>query len=78
MLQYQIDAYGGNSGSPVIVKEEHTSIGAHVYGGTFNSASVIGLYGDPYDDYVKAIDFVIPNDGGLHLVPVPTQITVTT
>ncbi|KAI1854417.1 hypothetical protein JX265_012451 [Neoarthrinium moseri] len=56
MLEYQIDTYGGNSGSPVIRESDHVSIGVHVYGGSPNSASVIGMYGNPFLDYVAAFD----------------------
>ena len=45
------------------------SIGAHVYGGTTNSASVIGKYGNPYYDYIAAFGLSLPNDG-LQLIPV--------
>ena len=45
------------------------SIGAHVYGGEFNSASVIGKYGNPYNDYLAA--FSLPKiSEGLNLIPV--------
>ncbi|KAL9620303.1 MAG: hypothetical protein Q9160_005202 [Pyrenula sp. 1 TL-2023] len=69
MLEYQIDTYGGNSGSPVLRKSDLVSIGAHVYGGEVNSASVIGKYGNPYNDYLAAFDLLVPNDG-LNLIPV--------
>ena len=44
------------------------SIGAHVYGGTFNSASVIGRYGNPYNDYINGFDVKLANKG-LNLIP---------
>ncbi|KAI4190981.1 MAG: hypothetical protein L6R41_000431 [Letrouitia leprolyta] len=69
MLEYRIDTFGGNSGSPVLRQEDLVSIGAHVYGGTLNSASVIGRYGNPYHDYLNAFNIPLPNDG-LNLVPV--------
>ena len=53
------------------------AIGAHVYGGPFNSASVIGQYGKSYDDYLAAFNLSIPKDGGLHLVPVRGNNTST-
>lgn len=59
----------GNSGSPVLRQDDLTSIGAHVYGGTFNSASVIGKYGNPYGDYIAAFGLPSPNDA-LNLIPV--------
>ncbi|MCJ1265004.1 hypothetical protein MMC22_004879 [Lobaria immixta] len=43
-----------SSGSPVLRKEDMVSIGTHVYGGNPSSASVIGLLGSPYEDYVAA------------------------
>ena len=45
------------------------SIGAHVYGGSINSASVIGKYGNPYGDYIAAFGLPLPNDA-LNLIPV--------
>ena len=59
----------GNSGSPVLRQHDLISIGAHVYGGTFNSASVIGKYGNPYGDYIAAFGLPSPNDA-LNLIPV--------
>lgn len=61
--------YVGNSGAPVLKEDHLDSIGTHVYGGTFNSASVIGRYGNPYDDYLMGFDVKLGNDG-LNLVPV--------
>ncbi|KAL8705089.1 MAG: hypothetical protein Q9201_001772 [Fulgogasparrea decipioides] len=69
MLEYQIDTYGGNSGSPVLRHPKLDSIGAHVYGGTYNSASVIGRYGNPYDDYLMGFSVRLANEG-LNIVPV--------
>ena len=45
------------------------SIGAHVYGGSINSASVIGKFGNPYQDYLAAFGLPLPNDA-LNLIPV--------
>ena len=59
----------GNSGSPVLRQSDLVSIGAHVYGGTHNSASVIGKYGNPYYDYIAAFDLPLTNDA-LNLIPV--------
>lgn len=59
----------GNSGSPVLRQPRLDSIGAHVYGGTYNSASVIGRYGNPYNDYITGFDVQLKNDG-LNLIPV--------
>lgn len=52
------------------------SIGAHVYGGEVNSASVIGRYGNPYLDYLAAFELQVPNDG-LNLVPVTGNTTIS-
>ncbi|KAH7136160.1 hypothetical protein B0J11DRAFT_611978 [Dendryphion nanum] len=50
MLQYTIDTFGGNSGSPVLRQGDLISIGVHVLGGNPNSASVIsGKYGNSFD-----------------------------
>ncbi|KAI9652268.1 MAG: hypothetical protein M1831_007116 [Alyxoria varia] len=69
MLEYQIDTFGGNSGSPVLRQDDFVSIGAHVYGGEVNSASVIGKFGNPYVDYLAAFGLPLSNEG-LNLVPV--------
>ena len=65
-----------NSGSPVLTQPRLTSIGAHVYGGTFNSASVIGRYGNPFDDYIAAINITLDNEG-LNLIPIKNGDAVT-
>jgi hypothetical protein len=50
MLQYTIDTFGGNSGSPVFRGSDMASIGVHVLGGNPNSASVIsGKYGNSFE-----------------------------
>ena len=51
LLQYHIDTYGGNSGSPVLVKDSMKAIGVHVLGGSINSASVIGPLGNVFEEY---------------------------
>ncbi|KAJ4016254.1 hypothetical protein NW752_003376 [Fusarium irregulare] len=58
MLEYTISSGSGQSGSPVLIRGENTSIGAHVYGlGTKNSASVIrGQYGNYYKAMVDAVN----------------------
>lgn len=70
------DALIGNSGSPVLRQSDLVSIGAHVYGGEVNSASVIGKYGNPYNDYLAAFDLPVPNDG-LNLIPVTGNATIS-
>ncbi|KAK4694818.1 glutamyl endopeptidase, partial [Lecanoromycetidae sp. Uapishka_2] len=76
MLEYQIDTYGGNSGSPVLRQHDLVSIGAHVYGGSFNSASVIGKYGNPYQDYIAAFGLPLPNNA-LNLIPVTGNTAIS-
>jgi hypothetical protein len=49
-----------------------SSIGAHIYGadgGSYNSASVIGKLGNPYNDYIAAIGLKLENKG-LNLVSI--------
>ncbi|GAA89749.1 ATP synthase F1 [Aspergillus luchuensis IFO 4308] len=63
MLEYRIDTYKGQSGSPVLVQNRPlTSIGAHVYGGAGNnSASPIGgEYGNPYHEYISVLQRQYP------------------
>ncbi|KAL8903126.1 MAG: hypothetical protein Q9207_004129 [Kuettlingeria erythrocarpa] len=66
MLEYQVDTYGGNSGSPVFREGDTTSIGVHTYGGLVNSATVLGEFGNLLDPYVTAINnpptSELPND----------------
>ena len=56
MLEYQIDTFGGNSGSPVFRQSDMVSIGAHTYGGAINSATVLGDYGINLTPYIAAFD----------------------
>ncbi|KAM0335043.1 hypothetical protein ACHAQA_000077 [Verticillium albo-atrum] len=61
LLQYTVDTYGGNSGSPVLLEKPTdpknvTAIGVHVYGGSKNSASVIGASGNVFEQYLEALD----------------------
>ncbi|KAK3370999.1 ATP synthase F1 [Lasiosphaeria ovina] len=57
MLQYKIDTYGGNSGSPVFRdRNSLVAIGVHVLGGySYNSASVFdgGRYGNRFEALQK-------------------------
>jgi len=55
MIYYNIDTYGGNSGSAVLRSDFRTSIGVHCYGGTKNHASAIGRYGNSFDDMQRAL-----------------------
>ena len=52
------------------------SIGAHVYGGTINSASVIGKFGNPYQDYIAAFGLPLPNQA-LNLIPVTGNTSIS-
>jgi len=73
----------GNSGSPVLRENDHVAIGVHVYGGDPNSASVVGMYGNPFLDYVAAFDLharkvQLPGAAstpGIQYVTVPTSKT---
>ncbi len=66
-------------------ESDNTSIGVHVYGGAINSASVIGIYGNQFLDYVAAFDLkpmTVPLPGrpttstpGFYYVQVPTSKT---
>ena len=55
------------------------SLGAHVYSGQFNSASVIGRFGNPYNDYLNAfsLDSTLVKEG-LNLIPVTNVIAGAT
>ncbi|KAI1213792.1 uncharacterized protein F4807DRAFT_200103 [Annulohypoxylon truncatum] len=70
MLQHFIDSEGGNSGGPVLRRSDLCAIATHVYGGDANTASVIGRYGNPVQDYVAAFDLPLANPGQINLVPV--------
>lgn len=74
MLEYVIDTEGGNSGAPVLRESDLVAIGAHVYGGDKNAASVIGRYGNPYEDYIAAVDVQLPNPGVLNMVPISNNM----
>ncbi|KAF2805958.1 uncharacterized protein BDZ99DRAFT_479970 [Mytilinidion resinicola] len=79
MLEYTIDTYGGNSGSPVFLKTDSftKSVGVHVYGGSINSASVIGEWGNPFEDYLSVMTAPLPADGGLHYLPASRSTAVS-
>ncbi|KAJ5777287.1 Peptidase S1B glutamyl endopeptidase I [Penicillium odoratum] len=68
MLEYRINSYAGQSGSPVILKGAskgvvQTSIGAHVYGGgSKNCASTIGQLGNPYMKYLSVFTTEDPKE----------------
>ena len=52
------------------------ALGAHVYGGSLNSASVIGKFGNPYQDYIAAFGLPVPNDS-LNLIPVTGNTAIS-
>ena len=52
------------------------SIGVHVYGGPVNSASVIGKYGNPYQDYIAAFGLPL-SDKNLNLIPVTGNTAIS-
>lgn len=54
MLRYKIDTFGGNSGSPVLIKDKMVAIGVHVQGGSINKATVIGPSGNDFPTFVSA------------------------
>ncbi|KAI1090746.1 hypothetical protein F5B19DRAFT_484385 [Rostrohypoxylon terebratum] len=70
MLQHFIDSEGGNSGGPVLRGSDLCAIATHVYGGDANTASVLGRYGNPVQDYIAAFDLPLANPGQINLVPV--------
>lgn len=70
MLQHFIDSEGGNSGGPVLRGSDLCALGTHVYGGDANTASVLGRYGNPVQDYIAAFDLPLANPGQINLVPV--------
>ena len=47
-----------------------------MYGGSLNSASVIGKYGNPYQDYIAAFGLPVPNDS-LNLIPVTGNTAIS-
>ena len=47
-----------------------------MYGGSLNSASVIGKYGNPYQDYIAAFSLPVPNDS-LNLIPVTGNTAIS-
>jgi hypothetical protein len=60
----------GNSGGPVLRGSDLCAIGVHVYGGDYNTASILGRYGNPVQDYLAAVDLPLVNPGQINLVPV--------
>ncbi|KAL5333054.1 hypothetical protein BJX70DRAFT_392479 [Aspergillus crustosus] len=57
ILDYQIDTWGGNAGSPVFDKEDMDCIGIHTLGGTRkNCAIAIGEFGYEFEPYFDDLD----------------------
>ncbi|XDG07022.1 hypothetical protein ABKA04_006637 [Annulohypoxylon sp. FPYF3050] len=74
MLQHFIDSEGGNSGGPVLRGSDLCAIATHVYGGDANTASVLGRYGNPVQDYIAAFNLPLANPGQINLVPVNSDV----
>ncbi|KAL4907665.1 hypothetical protein BDW74DRAFT_189118 [Aspergillus multicolor] len=55
VLEYQMDAYGGNIGAPVF-DEDMNCIGVHTYGGDQNCATVVGCRGHSFEPYFDVLD----------------------
>jgi hypothetical protein len=71
----------GNSGSPVLRSADLVAIGVHCYGGAVNQASVIGLLGNVFDDYIQAVRSPISGkttSQGIRFLAVPTATTAST
>ncbi|KAI5802969.1 hypothetical protein EDC01DRAFT_786657 [Geopyxis carbonaria] len=84
MLTYEVDTYGGNSGSAVMRgPNDLVAIGVHAYGGAVNKASVIGPLGNVFSDYIRALAEPVGNkttNKGVHFVtiaPLPAASTLT-
>ncbi|KAL4869591.1 hypothetical protein BDV12DRAFT_208399 [Aspergillus spectabilis] len=57
VLEYQVDAWGGNAGSPVFDKDDMDCIGVHTHGGARkNCATAIGKFGFDFEAYFDALD----------------------
>ncbi|KAK2936519.1 Peptidase S1, PA clan, chymotrypsin-like fold [Fusarium oxysporum f. sp. vasinfectum] len=59
LLSYRIDTSGGQTGAPVLRKRDDgrlEAIGVHVCGGYPNVGSVIGPYGNTFEEYILALD----------------------
>ncbi|MCJ1405732.1 hypothetical protein MMC11_008962 [Xylographa trunciseda] len=70
MLKHYIDAEGGNSGGPILRGSDLVAIATHVYGGSYNTASLLGRYGNPIQDYIGALQVPLANAGQINMVPV--------
>jgi len=71
MLAHYIDSEGGNSGGPVLRKDDLVALGTHVYGGgDFNTASVLGRCGNPIQDYIGALEVPLAGPDQINMVTV--------
>ncbi|MCJ1414664.1 hypothetical protein MMC32_000991 [Xylographa parallela] len=70
MLKHYIDAEGGNSGGPILRGSDLVAVATHVYGGSYNTASLLGRYGNPIQDYIGALEVPLANAGQINMVPV--------
>ncbi|KAH4001777.1 hypothetical protein HBI13_014260 [Parastagonospora nodorum] len=62
---------GGNSGGPVLRRNDLVALGTHVYGGgDFDTASVFGRYGNPIQDYIGALEVPLAIPGQINMVTV--------
>ncbi|KAL8378022.1 hypothetical protein RB595_008626 [Gaeumannomyces hyphopodioides] len=76
MIEYKISTFGGQSGAPIISRQEGVVIGTHCYGasrGSGNSGNAIGgKYGNDYNAFIDVFSRHIATSGG-EFVPVPLQ-----
>ncbi|KAI3575570.1 hypothetical protein IWW34DRAFT_809026 [Fusarium oxysporum f. sp. albedinis] len=59
LLSYRIDTSGGQNGAPVLRKRDDCrleAVGVHVGGGYPNVGSVIGPYGNSFEEFILALD----------------------
>ncbi|KAL8287832.1 hypothetical protein RB597_000074 [Gaeumannomyces tritici] len=77
MIEYQISTFGGQSGAPIISREDGLVIGTHCYGGggpDGNSGNAIGgKYGNNYNSFIDVFSRQIAaSKGKFVLVPLKT------
>ncbi|KAL4882404.1 hypothetical protein BJY04DRAFT_187010 [Aspergillus karnatakaensis] len=57
VLEYQVDAWGGFSGSPIFDQDDMDCIGIHTHGGARkNCGTAIGEYGAEFEPYFDALE----------------------
>jgi len=77
MISYKISTFKGQSGAPVIQRDDEGAfvIGTHCYGGSFNSASVIGgKYGVNYNAFLEALTAPSPTIPSITSLPISTLL----